>query len=279
METSAAPATPWWTTYTVEAHHGGRWQIGPRTLWLFHGLDEWRVMHRQSDDPMEGTSTVRVPIPEAEWTSVLDPDLPEEQTVRFSFRHADGHVALHPALADRPIVARPENPTHIPSGEEITLYVSTPLWIRIELGRAANATHEIPSSRPSDTWVGPSTREGELCYATRTTGRIRLDHLPLRPHRAVTPLLIRNRASDALLLERVQLPTQHLALYESPDHGLWTQAVTLHREEGREGADVRITPGAPRQIAKARRIAEPRQAPKQNLVMSTFKTLGAFFSS
>ncbi len=278
MEASSEPAAPWWNTYAIEVQHGARWQIGPSTLWLFHSPNEWRLRHRQSDNSMEDRSAARVGIPADAWASVVDADAADEDVVRFSFRHTDAHVALRPALADRPVVTRPEHAIHIPSGEEVTLYVSTPLWIRVELGRGARAVHEIPSHRPSDTWFGPSTREGELCYAVRTTGRLRLEDLPLRPHRAVTPLLIRNRASDALLLERVQIPTQHLALYESPDHGLWTQAITLHREAGREGADVRIEPGPPRKIPTIAQIAEPRQVPKTNMVMSTFKALGALFS-
>lgn len=273
-----APPTPWWNTYALDTHHGGHWQIGPSTLWLFRGPNEWRLMHRQSDDPMENGTAVRVPIPEHEWRSIVDPDIPDEEIARFSFRRTDSHLALHPTLADRPVVARPENAIHIPSGEEVTLYVSTSIWIRIELGREGKAVHEIPSYRPSDTWFGPSTREGELCYATRTTGRIRLDDLPIRPHRAVTPLLIRNQASDMLLLERVQIPAQHLALYHASDHVLWTQGITLHRTEGSEGAAVRINPGAPRNVSEAKRLSEPRQTPKKNLVMSTFQALGSLFS-
>lgn len=278
MEASPEPTLPWWNTYTLDVHHGGRWQIGPSTLWLFHGPNEWRVMHRQSGTSLDDHSTARVGIPAGEWADAVDADIADEDIVRFSFLHDDPHVTLRPALADRSVVTRPEHALHVPSGENVTLYVSTPLWIRIELGQAAKAIHEVPSHRPSDTWFGPSTREGELCYAARTTGRLRLEDLPLRPHRAVTPLHIHNRASDTLLLERVQIPTQHLALYESPDHGLWTQAITLHREEGREGADVRIEPGPPRNLPTIGQRAEPRQVPKTNMVTSTFKALGALFS-
>lgn len=268
---------PWWTPYTIELNHGSQWQIGPSTLWIFHGAHEWRLTHKQASDSLMSESTIRGPVSESEWPSVVDPDIPEDKIARFSIQHDDPHVTLTPALADRPIVARPENAIYIPPGEDVTLYVSTPLWIQVELG--GRAKHEVPAYRPSDTWFGPSTREGELCYATRTTGRLQLDDLPLRPHRAVTPLLLQNRASDQLLLERIQIPMQHLALFASPDHVVWTQAVTLHREEGTEGARVQIEPGSPPDIPETERIAEPREEPKQNLVMSTFKALGALFSS
>ena len=277
MVAAPEPAQPWWTTYTLDLDHGGQWQIGPSTLWIFHADHEWRLTHQQDPDSLMSESTVRCPIPEADWPTVIDPDIPTDQIVRFSAQDDEATVTLKPALADRPVVARPENAIYIPPGATVTLYISTPLWIQMELG--AMATHEVPAFRPSDTWFGPSTREGELCYATRTTGRLRLADLPIRPHRAVTPLRVQNAASDQLLLERVQIPMQHLALYETTDGVLWTQAVTLHREENTEGAQVRIQRGAPPDAADAALLTEPREAPKQNLVMSTFKALGALFSS
>jgi len=261
----------------VEAHSGRQWQIGPSTLWVFHAAREWRLMHKQGADALMSESTVRGPIGEDTWPGVVGPEIDDDQVVRFSIQHDDAHVTLQPALADRPVVARPEHAIYIPPGEDVTLYVSTPLWIQLQLGTAAK--HEVPAFRPSDTWFGPSTREGELCYATRTTGRLQLNDVPLRPHRAVTPLLLQNRAADQLLLERVQIPVQHLALFASPDHGLWTQAVALHREEDTEGARVDIKPGSPPEIAKTERLADPREADKHNLVMSTFKAISALFSS
>jgi len=277
MTADPISTVPWWTTYTVEQRQGGQWLIGPSTLWIFHGPNEWRLTHKQESDSLMSESAVRCPVPESEWPHVVDPDVAASQIARFSTRDEDPRVMLTPALADRPVVARPEHAIYIPAGEEVTLYVSTPLWIQVDLG--GRAQHEVPAYRPSDTWFGPSTREGELCYATRTTGRLQLENLPLRPHRAVTPLLLRNRASDQLLLERVQIPTQHLALFASPDHMLWTQAVTLHREENVEGARVQIEPGAPPAVADAKRVAAPREALRQNLVMSTFKAISALFSS
>ena len=277
MLMEATPAHPWWTTYTLDHDHGGQWQIGPSTLWIFHAEHEWRMAHQQAADSLMSESTVRAPIPVSEWPAVVDPDIPSDQIFRFSAQDDEATVTLKPMLADRPVVARPENAIYVPSGAEVTLYISTPLWIHLTLG--AMATHEVPSFRPSDTWFGPSTREGELCYAARTTGRFRLADLPMRPHRAVTPLVVQNAASDQLLLERVQIPMQHLALYETDDHVLWSQAVTLHREEDVEGAQVRVKSGAPPDAADATRVTEPREPLKQNLVMSTFKAIGALFSS
>lgn len=269
--------TEWWGTFDLDAGRGGRWDIGPCTLWLYRTAQEWRVLYRSSPDHMASGSAVEVPLPEDEMTDVLAADDPAITIQRHSFKKTEAGLALHPALADRPVIVRPENPLYIPSQEEVTLYVSTPLWVQVEVRDGARQLGDLPTYRASDTWFGPSTREGELCYAARTSGRSRLENLPLRMHRAVTPLVVRNRASDALLLERVQIPTPYLPLYCSPDHYLWTPAVTLSRAEGGEGATVDIKEGAPQEIQDPRRVRDPRQELKTGLVVSTFKALGALF--
>jgi hypothetical protein len=94
----------------------------------------------------------------------------------------------------------------------------------------------------------------------------------------VTPLRIRNSASDALALERVQLPVEHLALYKTPANMLWTQAVTMVRSEEREGAGVQIRGGPPSDAEKAELIQKPRKTDRKGLFTSTFSAVGALFS-
>ena len=56
------------------------------------------------------------------------------------------------------------------------IYVSTPLWVRVDVHDPPQFLQEIPVIRPSDTWFGPSTREGELGYAGRTHGRLNFEN-------------------------------------------------------------------------------------------------------
>lgn len=46
---------------------------------------------------------------------------------RFSFRETAKLLRLVPALADRPVVVRPDLPFFISADETITLFVSTPV--------------------------------------------------------------------------------------------------------------------------------------------------------
>lgn len=220
-----------------------------------------------------------LPLDPKEMAFVLDSEEKELVTHRYSVRTTEEKVALQPLLADRPVVTRPEHPLSILPGEAVTLYISTPLWVCVRLVESERTLQEVPSHRMSDTWFGPSTREGELCYATRTTGRLRVDSLPRRLHRALTPLHVRNRSEEILALERVQLPARHLALYTTPDDVLWTEAVTMIHTDGMQGADVRIKDGPPSEVDRARRLQDPREASKKGLFTSTFSAFGAFFGA
>lgn len=275
---------PWWGSYELDEQTGGRWEVGPSTLWLYRASREWRLLYRPTSDrktldPMAPRSTVTVPLEEAAMTEVLESEETSIEISRYSFERTEPRIDLQPALADRAVVTRPEHPLHVPSGETVTLYLSTPLWMRVRLPDSDRLLQEFPSHRLSDTWFGRSTTEGELCYATRTTGRLQIERLPHRLHRAITPLRIKNTAKDALLLERVQLPARHLALYRTPGNSLWTQAVRMTRSEGIEGADIQIRSGAPKEATDAELVQEPRDAGKKGLFTSTFSAVGALFGS
>lgn len=284
MSDAESEPTPWWGTFSLDQHSGGEWQIGPSTLWVYRSSHDWRVVHRPSmdpvsADPMAQRSALSVPLAEEDMSSILHAEEPELMTHRYSVRRTSGSVALRPAMADRPVVTRPEHPLSVLPGEAVTLYLSTPLWVRIELVESERTLTEVPSHQMSDTWFGPSPLEGVLCYATRTAGRLRLDRLPLRLHRALTPLTVRNRATEPLALERVQLPAPHLALYVTPDDILWTEGVTMTHRKAGEGALVQIKDGPPSVIDEAERMQGPREESKQGLFTSTFGAFGALFGS
>jgi hypothetical protein len=283
MTSSEDELTPWWGDFEIDVDRGGRWDVGPSTLWLYRTEREWRVIYRPGlstgePDPLAHNSQATVPAPADEFEEMFAEDDKDLQISRHGFSQTQGAIGLEPALADRPVVSRPENPMHVPAGETMTLYVSTPLWMRVVLPGDRLLT-EVPSHRMSDTWFGTSTVEGELCYATRTSGRSRLESLPVRLHRAVTPLKVKNSANDSLLLERVQLPVRHLSLYRDASDALWTDPVRMNRAEGAEGADVQIRTGAPQEAEKSKRIQTARDESKRGLFTSTFGAFGALFGS
>lgn len=283
MTRSDDARSPWWGPVTLDLDQTGRWNVGPCTLWLHRSDREWRLAEHHAEDPMAADSRITLPAIDDEWAAVSDPEAPDAASytvTRFGFQQTTDAVDIQPMLGDRPFVVRPENTILVAPGERLTLYVSTPLWIQLTLyGAASPLQHDLPVLRPSDTWFGANTREGTLCYAARTAGRLRLENLLQRMHRAVTPIAVHNQATDTLHIERVQIPVQHLALYASVHHFLWTQSIALDRREDSEGADVRVLAGPPDDAGDPTRLAPPREEVKTSLAMSTFRAIGSLFST
>lgn len=243
----------WWGDYRLDAGDCRAWRIGPLQLLLQRDEADWRVAYASS---AEASDEIRIAEPG-------DPALlPGMSPERFSFRRADGRLTLQARLADRPVVVRPADPLAIPPGEEVTLYVSSPVWVEVLVGRPLVSLAEIATHAPSDTWFGPSTYGGELCYAGRTLARRHYEDVQVLAHRAVTPVEIRNRAEDQFRLERLKLPMPNLALFVAPDGRLFSDAVQLTRLSPHE---VQVTrKRSPERGAQAvkglDRLASPRLA-------------------
>jgi hypothetical protein len=240
--------------------------VGPSRIWVERRDLEWRL--HQLELPHAADTEVEFGVP-----SAIHEIHPDAKLDRFAVRSNGRSLTINPLLADRPVVIRPETPLYVPSGEDVTLYVSTPLWLRFEVGEPIRRLVDRPAQRPSDTWFGPSTLVGELCYASRTSGRLRLAELPQRPHRAVTPVRIRNLAKDPLLLERVKVPVQYLSLFRSRSGSLWTQTATLVREQDGDLAALQLGRGAPEEASGADQIAAPRQQAEGHLALRAFSRL------
>jgi hypothetical protein len=242
------PALPWWGRFELGADERGLWHVGPMRLSLTRRRQEISVDYLQNAEPRDARFF------ECPATSVLEG--PGIVRNRYAFAETPEIVWVGPALADRAVVVYPESSFHVTAGESITLFCSTPLWIRVEVGASRVPLLETPIERPSDTWIGPSTREGELCYATQTTARLERSSISRHPHRALTELRIRNAANDTLHLERVNLAVPYLSVYAARDGGLWTESVVLERTSSATIGRFQIGhPPAPSEVQK---VTPPR---------------------
>lgn len=170
-----------------------------------------------------------------------DPPPVHAELNRFGFEQSPDVVHVMPALADRPIVSQPENPFHLPPRETATIYVSTPLWVQIRTRADGPVLFEVPIHLPSDTWFGPNTRMGELCYASRTAARVNLQNVVFLPQRIVSAVTIRNRSPERLDLDRLKLPASVLSLHAAEDGHLWTEKVTLVRTGEEDAAELELS--------------------------------------
>ena len=235
-----------------------RWRAGPSTVPVERRASDWRIWHETAPDAYAV---------DAERARRIEEEPPDTApTARFSFAETPDTITVSPALADRPVIVRPESDAvdparraHDPLRQRARLDgaavegSTAPARQRVRPRRAELA--ELPSHRPSDTWFGPSTREGELCYAVRTAARSDVAELPLRPHRAVTPVTVENQAATPVEIVRIEAPMPFLALHVDRDGRLWTDGVLFI------GADDDTRSGSRRaRPTGGERLAEPRDA-------------------
>lgn len=254
----------WWTPFPIATGQTVALELGPLAVRLHKASGEWYLHweyeQEDEDDPVTAERTVST-----------EP-LAIENFDRFVCG-TDNTAALKPLLADRPIVVRPRQRVYVLPGEETTFYIGTPVWIRIEVGEPPRVLREIPVMRLSDTWFGPSTREGELCYAARTHARSSLQEVPRRPYRAITPVRIQNRALTQLPIDKLSLPVPLLSLYGNGEGELWTEGVSLTRASDSDMASLLVTSGPPHDAREAQLLTAPRIHPEKAGLVRAFSSL------
>ena len=256
---------PWWGSWQLGEGEARRWEIGPLRLLVERREREWRLSHEHGDDPLDLSRAVAVE---------ADPEpLGEPEDRRRVPTTDDGRIAIKARLADRSVVFRPEMSLIVLPGEGVDLFVSSPVWVEVSCGAEGRALPEIPSYRPTDTWLGSTPIKGELCYASRTHCRLHVEELPMRPHRAITPVRVRNHGNESLVLDRMSVPLPNLSLYADEGDRLWTSAVELTRErDDVDLAKMRIAEEPP-DGAKAPPLASPRRAPEAGGLVRAFAGL------
>jgi hypothetical protein len=253
----------WWASRTLSKGRTLEAVIGPLRVWMQHSHDAWIVAWQRDDD----VHSMRLALSES------DAPPPEDNRQRHVLDPETDIVRLQPGLLDRPIVVRTLEPVFLPSGESTTLYISTPLSLSLCVGDNAEPLCEIQTLRLSDSWFGPNTREGKVCYAARTSARTVLAELPRRPNRAISPVHIRNRAPTPLSLEKLSLPVPALGLYADEQHGLWTQSLTLERDDDNDVAALRVGGGAPAEAPNAEAVAEARTPSTRGAAIRAFSRI------
>ena len=257
----------WWGDITVEDKASARWHIGPLMIAVRRLPSEWLIAYDYGEESEH----------EQGWSfesGELDPDsLEMSQLFRYVSQSTTGQLTIQPALADRSVVTRPIRPFIVAAEEIATIFISTPLWFRVETGSPPQMLFEVAVRRPSDTWFGPSTLEGETCYAIRTHGRLNLQNLASSPYRAVTEVHIHNSSSTPLTVERLNLPVPYLSLYRTPDDLLLTETVTVVQERGASLAEFNIDKGLPSHAAGATLVAPPRKDAEKGMLIRAFSAL------
>jgi hypothetical protein len=268
----------WWGQFSVSSGQTLFWHVGGLRLWIQRGEREWRVATEREVDL---ATLLSRSIPDLAASEAGDePPLvvarpeasipPHGAFQRFAMTATTDELQVIPACADRPVVVGPRKPLRLVSKQEVTLFVSAPLWFRVAVGPRAALLMEEPIVRPSDTWLGPPGGDGELCYWSQSDAALEAGELPVLAHRVCCAVRVINRAETPLPLDRLRLPMPHLSLYAAVDGRLWTEAVVIEREVDGEMASVRLEDAPPASVRPARLLCESRQRGIRGFLTRTF---------
>jgi hypothetical protein len=254
----------WWSPQEVPLGQTLNCRIGPLTLDVHHAHGEWHLAVTQDEDVVTASKAS---------LTLRAGGIAAEDLERYIVARPGTRLRLLPLLADRPVVIRPRQPVFLPSGEEVTLYMSSPATVRVEVGDPPVLLREVATLPLSDTWFGPSTREGELCYSGRTHARHSLAEVPRRAHRVITPVRIRNDVETPLPLDKFSLPVPVLSVYGAADGSLWTQGVSLIRTSASDMATLRIDQSPPHYAGRADLVSGPREPHARGGLVRAFSML------
>lgn len=264
METLVAVQS-WFGQFSIPIGSRGLWRVGPLELQVEHAAGEWRVGQRQCEDVWTDEASACIE-PMVDLTPLSD-------VARYIVHGTNPMLSVLPLLPDRAVITRPVSPVYVPADESVRLYVSTPVWLRLAVGKEHKLLTEIPTQRLSDTWFGPNTREGELCYALRSRCRLVLDDIEIEQHKALTPVRIRNRSREVLMLERLKVPIRQLSLFAESSGRLWTSEVALEQTDDGQSVAMHIDVGPPLEARGAQAVAGPREAVPKKTAMRAFSAL------
>ena len=251
------PDAPWWGEKALDHEGRGRFRIGSLSLWVRkHAREWWLAQELDSLGMQESGDAAHEP-------STLPEKPPDSAKIeRVAATSGGATVRLWPRLADRSVVSRPETPMSLPPRAAVDFFVTTSVWLTVESLEPSIQLLDVPTRLMSNTWFGPSSMEGELCYAVRTRARLELGDPSATPYRALSKVTVRNEGEGPLLIERINLPTRSLALFVDVRGCLWTPSITVARRRDGRLADVSFEHVPPEEAEGAQALA-PAREPEQ----------------
>lgn len=258
----------WWGEITIELNEAKSWRIGQRQIAVQRKETEWLIWNDETKEESHDVLTLEKIDPNDSLLNII----PQ----RYLVQKTQQSLTVAPALANRSVIVRPSSILNILPGEKIELFVSTPLWLNFATQEGKQLISDLPFWLPSDSWFGPSTMHGELCYAKYTDAKVALDNIEKRSHRAITTISIANEHDELLTIERISLPTPFLNLYVDPANQFWTDKICLthHLDSDRPSFEIRNLLNKEKntdltQVSGAREIASA------NIFMRSIKSLVA----
>lgn len=255
----------WWGTFDIPERAWCAWDLGVMQFYLYQNHREWAFSWHETPSPSSFSFHVDLDCPPP-----VDRD--NSNQARFVHASSEKNFELKLALADRSVIARPESLVYVPPNQTATLFVSSGLWLQPTLN--SHRLMDIPIFRPSDTWFGENTREGELCYFSRTRARTENMATNESPHRAVTPITVVNKTLETLKIERIRVPVPYLNLYSKGKGEFFTNSLSMVLEQNEKEATMEIV-SLGNELHDAELVSLAREKSDRGLVNQTIaKFLG-----
>lgn len=258
----------WWGTLAADTDTRMQLKCADLSLDLTLRPNDWLVQYEWQTNVIQPLAALRYINAEEALASL-------EKQQRFVFASPPSQLVIQPILADRPIVCRPIVSVMILPKEEISLYVSLPLWMQLYISDRDKPLLDIPTAHISDTWFGPNSREGEMSYVSRASEQLEVTPSDKHGMRATMEVKILNLSDEVVTLDKISVPTPNLDLYVDAIGRFWTRRITLTRE-GNEVASLTIDEEISCGIAKhdLTLVAKAREDIGQNKIS---KALWALF--
>ena len=260
--------SPWWGEYKIPLNNLKCITIGTLSVYLQRYENEWQIVHRliNKDDAQAVANH------ELSDTDILPLGAEIERT---AFARTTETVKLVPTLPPRPIVSSPVSPFKVPPKQFITVFISLPIWIRIDVGNPPITLLETWTQKLSDTWFGSTIQEGELCYANKTSCYLRLDDIKFKAYRAITPVTIHNQSTETMRLEKINITATNLSIFTNEKNQLWTSPIRVERLKGADDVNVKIENKFPAFAGNSVLLEKPRKSLQEGVMT---RAITAIFS-
>lgn len=251
----------WTRPLTLETGKTASWEGGTLRAWALRTEHEWRIAATRQEETSVIRASTDKPLPAAPaWK-------------RWAFSEEAPEIAAIPAMPDKPLVVRPDAPLRIPPGNEVTFFVSVPVWLRFFVGAEPRRIFltEEPTVVLSNTWFGEPTM-GELCYALKTSASRSLEGIKIGGHRCVCPLLLQNDSDAELPFQKLCIRTLYVNIYQGASR-LWSEEIRVSFKGKDQGSEISFGSAAPKFEETGERVGEARLVAPKSFIRRSFDTL------
>jgi hypothetical protein len=255
----------WFGEFPFELGQTKYWRINERFIAIQRSKKEWTIWDKQTKDDTNQSIIVD--------SRVITSNINSAQQSRYMVTETSDTLLIEPSLADRAVVATPSIPLVVMPQETIEVYVSTPLWMSIFIASSDTLIADIPFWLPSDSWFGPSTMKGDLCYSKYTDAKVDLSSLDKHSCRAITEVRLRNDQAQPLRIEKLNLPVPSLKIYANKKGEFWTDCVSIVQCEEHGKPISLVTQSQPASIQGDEQVFESRVLSVKPSLFSSIKNL------